>query len=51
MKTLGTASVAALRQYVRAADARNIDTSALFRKAGLEPSVLQTDDGRINGEQ
>ena len=51
MKTLGTASVAALRQYVRAADARSIDTSALFHKAGLEPSVLQTDDGRINGEQ
>lgn len=51
MKTLGTASVAALRQYVRAADARGIDTSALFQKAGLESSVLQTDDGRIDGEQ
>lgn len=51
MKTLGTASVAALRQYVRAADARNVDTASLFAKSGLDSSVLQTDDGRINGEQ
>lgn len=51
MKTLGTASVAALRQYVRAADAQGVDTSSLFKKVGLEPAILQTDDGRINGEQ
>lgn len=51
MKTLGTASVAALRQYVRAADAQGVDTSSLFKKVGLEPTILQTDDGRINGEQ
>ncbi|MDX1552111.1 MAG: AraC family transcriptional regulator [Marinobacter sp.] len=50
MKTLGTASVAALRQYVRAADARGIDTGSLFTKAGLDPSILQTDEGRIDGE-
>ncbi len=51
METLGTASVAALRQYVRAADARGADTASLFTKAGLDSSILQTDDGRINGEQ
>ncbi|MEP1213769.1 MAG: AraC family transcriptional regulator [Marinobacter sp.] len=51
MNTLGTASVAALRQYVRAANARGIDTGSLFTKADLDPSNLQTDDGRINGEQ
>ncbi|MCR8913744.1 AraC family transcriptional regulator [Marinobacter panjinensis] len=51
MNTLGTASVAALRQYVRAAHARGIDTGSLFTKAGLDSSILQTDDGRLNGEQ
>jgi AraC-like DNA-binding protein len=51
MKTLGTASVAALRQYVRAAESAGVDTSALFTKAGLDASILDTDDGRINGEQ
>lgn len=50
MKTLGTASVAALRQYVRAANARGIDTGSLFTKAGLDSATLQTDEGRIDGE-
>lgn len=51
MKTLGTASVAALRQYVRAAESAGVDTRGLFARAGLDANILQTDDGRINGEQ
>src|SRR5690554_932352 len=51
MTPLGTASVAALRQYVRYADSKGISTSELFSKAGLEPNILDTDDGRLTGEQ
>ncbi|WP_203300291.1 AraC family transcriptional regulator [Marinobacter sediminum] len=51
MKSLGTTSVAALRQYVRAAESAGVDTSSLFEKAGLNPAILDSDDGRIDGEQ
>ncbi|MBI47836.1 MAG: AraC family transcriptional regulator [Marinobacter sp.] len=51
MPPLGTASVSALRQYVRYADAKGIDTTRLFSKAGLELNILDTGDGRLNGEQ
>lgn len=51
MKKLGTASVAALRQYVRAADAKGVNTETLLTRADLNPALLESDDGRINGEQ
>ncbi len=51
MNSLGTASVAALRQYVRAAESAGLDIPALFREAGLDPAVLDSDEGRIQGEQ
>ncbi|MGO1500037.1 MAG: AraC family transcriptional regulator [Marinobacter sp.] len=51
MTNLGTASIAALRQYVRAAESAGTNTSALFAKADLTPSILDSGDGRINGEQ
>ncbi|SOB74685.1 AraC-type DNA-binding protein [Marinobacter sp. LV10R510-11A] len=51
MKNLGTASIAALRQYVRAAESAGADTSALFTKAGLDPAILDSNEDRINGEQ
>ena len=51
MKTLGTASVAALRQYIRAAEAAGLDTNALFHQIELDTRILATDDGRIPGEQ
>ncbi|MCL7945072.1 AraC family transcriptional regulator [Marinobacter sp. ATCH36] len=51
MKTLGTASVAALRQYVRAAKSAGVNTGELFVKAGMDAKILETDDGRIDGEQ
>lgn len=51
MTPLGTASVAALRQYVRFADANRIETGALFEAAGLSPDILASDDGRVDGAQ
>lgn len=51
MPNLGTASVAALRQYVRAATAANTDVDPLFRASGLPKDILASDDGRIDGEQ
>lgn len=51
MKSLGTTSVAALRQYVRAAESAGIDTAALFKATGLTPGLLDSDEGRIEGEQ
>ncbi|QSP94449.1 AraC family transcriptional regulator [Marinobacter salinisoli] len=51
MKPLGTASVAALRQYVRAAEAAGIDTKALLHRCRLDPAILESDEGRVLGEQ
>lgn len=51
MSVLGTASVAALRQYVRYADALGMPTAELLGRAGLTPDILDSDDGRVNGEQ
>ena len=51
MNALGTASVAALRQYVRYADAKGIAVDPLFEKADLKPEILDSDEGRIDGEQ
>lgn len=51
MNALGTASVAALRQYVRYADAKGIAVDPLFEKAGLKPEILDSDEGRIGGEE
>ncbi len=51
MTSLGTASVAALRQYVRAAESAGVDTRQIFDALGLNPTILDTDDGRINGDQ
>ncbi|MEE3168497.1 MAG: AraC family transcriptional regulator ligand-binding domain-containing protein, partial [Pseudomonadota bacterium] len=51
MTSLGTASVAALRQYVRAAESAGVDTGQMFETVGLSPTILDTDDGRINGDQ
>ncbi|MBN7771312.1 AraC family transcriptional regulator [Marinobacter daepoensis] len=51
MNPLGTASVAALRQYVRYADAKSIAVAPMFALAGLKPGILDSDEGRIEGEQ
>ncbi|BFN13764.1 AraC family transcriptional regulator [Marinobacter sp. RI1] len=51
MNALGTASVAALRQYVRYADAKGIAVDPLFEKADLKLEILDSDEGRIDGEQ
>lgn len=51
MRSLGTASVAALRQYVRTAESTGLDVDALLASADLNPAILNADDGRIEGEQ
>lgn len=51
MANLGTASTAALRQYVRAAAKRGIDSSLVLSQAGLTPDLLASDDGRLDGGQ
>lgn len=47
--SLGTASIAALRQYVRAAEHGGIDTAPLLAQAGLTLTRSQSDDARIDG--
>ncbi|WP_404361746.1 AraC family transcriptional regulator [Marinobacter sp.] len=51
MSILGSASVAALRQYVRAASNQGIDTASLLSQAGLSPDLLLSDEGRVEGER
>ncbi|WP_417686872.1 AraC family transcriptional regulator [Pseudidiomarina gelatinasegens] len=51
MNDLGTASVAALRQYVRAATTAGIDIAPLFRASGLDTAILESDEGRIEGDR
>ncbi|PVY79207.1 AraC family transcriptional regulator [Tamilnaduibacter salinus] len=47
--TLGTVSVAAIRQYLRAADHHGIATPPLLRAAGLSETDLRADDDRVDG--
>lgn len=51
MKHLGFASIAALKQYLRYADARKLNTAPILRKLGLTQNIEQSDEGRITGEQ
>ncbi len=51
MTPLGTASVAALRQYVRFADANSLAVADLLCQSGLSEEILESDEGRIDGEQ
>ena len=51
MKHLGFASIPAVQQYLRYAESQNIDTSDAISKAGITQTVLNTENGRIKGEQ
>ncbi len=51
MKHLGFASIAALKQYLRYADARKLNTAPILQKLGLTQNIEQLDEGRITGEQ
>lgn len=51
MTPLGTASVAALRQYTRFAAANGIVVADLLSQAGIPADTLESDEGRIDGEQ
>lgn len=46
----GSVSVAALRQYIRAAHADGIDTAPLLVKAGLNEKILSSDEARLSGD-
>lgn len=47
--SLGTVSVAAIRQYLRAANHYGINTIPLLQAAGLSDENLGADDDRVNG--
>lgn len=51
MKHLGFASISALNQYLRYAQARGLDCDALIAQAGLSATLLAQQNGRIKGEQ
>lgn len=51
MKHLGFASIAALKQYLRYADARRLDTARLIEELGLQNNLAHSAEGRITGEQ
>ncbi len=48
---LGHASTAAVRQYLRLADALDLDRDSLLRESGITPEQLRDDSGRVRGEQ
>lgn len=49
MKHLGFASISAVKQYLRYADSRGIETAPLIAKAGISPELLDENNGRIRG--
>ena len=51
MKHLGFASIAALKQYLRYAEARKLKTAPILREMGLTQNIEQSEEGRITGEQ
>ncbi|TNC82768.1 MAG: AraC family transcriptional regulator [Oleiphilus sp.] len=51
MKHLGFASVSAVKQYLRYADAHQIATDPLIAIAGISPELLTENNGRIMGQQ
>ncbi|MDX1451674.1 MAG: AraC family transcriptional regulator ligand-binding domain-containing protein [Oleiphilaceae bacterium] len=51
MQQQGFASIAAVLQYLRYAENRKLDTATALQKAGIAPSVLREQSGRIPGEQ
>lgn len=51
MKHLGFASIAALKQYLRYAEARKLNTAPILREMGLTQNIEQAEEGRITGEQ
>lgn len=51
MKHLGFASISAVHQYLRYADAKHINTTELIQGIGISPELLNNDNGRIEGSQ
>jgi len=50
MKDLGFASIPAVLQYIRYANHHSLDTQSAIVNAGIDPKVLENEDGRIRGE-
>jgi len=48
---LGHASTAAVRQYLRLADALALDRTAMLKESGITADQLADDSGRVRGEQ
>lgn len=51
LKHLGFASVPAVRQYLRTAEAMELDIGEALRKAKVAPSLIKKESERITGEQ
>lgn len=51
MKTLGFASIPAVRQYVRFAQDQQLDVAAALLAAQIDPDLLKQTEARISGEQ
>lgn len=49
MKHLGFASISAIKQYLRYAEARQLDTQHLISQANIPLDLLTRDDGRVKG--
>ena len=49
MKHLGFASISAIKQYLRYAKARQLNTQELIARAGIPAELLQGDNGRVKG--
>lgn len=51
MKNLGQASLAAVKQYLRLAQAEGLNPEELLEAAGLPASLLHEESGRISGDE
>ena len=51
MKHLGFVSIAAVKQYLRYAEAKRLDLDLLIDRSGLREALKSEDEGRITGEQ
>ena len=51
MKHLGFASIPAVKQYLRYAESKQLDTQQLILDSGIDPKVMANANGRIIGSQ
>ena len=51
MNNLGQASLAAVKQYLRLAQAEGVNPETLLEAVGLPASLLHEESGRISGDE